>query len=175
MKSSLIRQEVGPPLSGRCIYLHAHKLPSSCNLLLVECTWYSLGWLISVGWDYVSEPLPLTDILSIPHMIRVEERRWNDIDREKSYSLGTFASTGLKICKPSAYIEVYHWVSWILMHTLLSKWTWFRDVVKCKSNPATRHGGAWGERRYSSYSFMTSAVDGVSGQHHAPTALYPPG
>jgi hypothetical protein len=28
-----------------------------------------------------------------------------------------------------------------------------------------------GERRYSSYSFLTSALDGVSGQRHAPTAL----
>jgi hypothetical protein len=28
------------------------------------------------------------------------------------------------------------------------------------SNPATHHGGAWGERRYSSYSFSTSALDG---------------
>jgi hypothetical protein len=32
------------------------------------------------------------------------------------------------------------------------------------------HGG---ERRYSSYSFLTSALDG--GQHHAPAALYPRG
>jgi hypothetical protein len=30
-----------------------------------------------------------------------------------------------------------------------------------------------GERRYSSYSFSTSALDGVSGQRHAPAALYP--
>jgi hypothetical protein len=28
------------------------------------------------------------------------------------------------------------------------------------SSPATRHDGAWGERRYSSYSFLTSALDG---------------
>jgi hypothetical protein len=28
-----------------------------------------------------------------------------------------------------------------------------------------------GERRYSSYSFMTSALDGVSGQRHAPAAI----
>jgi hypothetical protein len=41
-----------------------------------------------------------------------------------------------------------------------------------KSCPATRHGGAWGERRYSSYSFPTSALNGVSGQRHAPAALY---
>jgi hypothetical protein len=27
------------------------------------------------------------------------------------------------------------------------------------SDPATRHGGAWGERRYGSYSFLTSALD----------------
>jgi hypothetical protein len=42
-----------------------------------------------------------------------------------------------------------------------------------QSSPATCHRGAWGERRYSSYSFTTSALDGVNGQHHAPTALYP--
>jgi hypothetical protein len=33
---------------------------------------------------------------------------------------------------------------------------------KCTANKSksTRHGGAWGERRYSSYSFTTSALDG---------------
>jgi hypothetical protein len=30
-----------------------------------------------------------------------------------------------------------------------------------------------GGRRYSSYSFLTSALDGVIGQRHAPAALYP--
>jgi hypothetical protein len=30
-----------------------------------------------------------------------------------------------------------------------------------------------GERTYSSYSFLTSALDGVSGQCHAPAALCP--
>jgi hypothetical protein len=29
------------------------------------------------------------------------------------------------------------------------------------------------EKRYSSYSFTTSALEGVSGQHHDPAALYP--
>jgi hypothetical protein len=29
-------------------------------------------------------------------------------------------------------------------------------IVSC---PATRHGGAWGDRRYSPYSFLTSVVD----------------
>jgi hypothetical protein len=32
---------------------------------------------------------------------------------------------------------------------------------------------ALGERMYSSYSFMTSALDGESGQRHAPATLYP--
>jgi hypothetical protein len=31
---------------------------------------------------------------------------------------------------------------------------------KKQNSSATRHGGAWGERRYSSYSFLTSALDG---------------
>jgi hypothetical protein len=34
---------------------------------------------------------------------------------------------------------------------------------------------AQGERRYCSCSFTTVAVDGVSGQHHAPASLYPRG
>jgi hypothetical protein len=36
-----------------------------------------------------------------------------------------------------------------------------------------RRTGDKGERGYISYSFLTSALDGVSGQRHAPTALYP--
>jgi hypothetical protein len=36
----------------------------------------------------------------------------------------------------------------------------------------TRNGGACGERRHSSYSFLTSVLDGMSGQRHAPTTLY---
>jgi hypothetical protein len=34
---------------------------------------------------------------------------------------------------------------------------------------------AAGQRIHSSYSFLTSALDGVSDQHHAPTTLYPRG
>jgi hypothetical protein len=47
-------------------------------------------------------------------------------------------------------------------------------VVVKQSSPATRYGDACGDRRYSSYSFSTSAL-GVSSQHHAPAALYPRG
>jgi hypothetical protein len=35
----------------------------------------------------------------------------------------------------------------------------------------TRNEGAWGERRYSSYSFSILELDGVSGQRHASAAL----
>jgi hypothetical protein len=31
---------------------------------------------------------------------------------------------------------------------------------KKQNSPSTRHGGAWGERRYSSYSFLISVLDG---------------
>jgi len=40
--------------------------------------------------------------------------------------------------------------------------------------PQHTYGGAGGEE-VSSYSFLTSALDGVSGQRHAPAALYPRG
>jgi hypothetical protein len=45
--------------------------------------------------------------------------------------------------------------------------------VHIKRRPGRRHVGNKG--RYSSYSFFTSALDGVSGQRHAPTAFYHPG
>jgi hypothetical protein len=32
--------------------------------------------------------------------------------------------------------------------------------AKKQSSPATRHGGAWGEKSYSSYSLLTSVLDG---------------
>jgi hypothetical protein len=35
------------------------------------------------------------------------------------------------------------------------------------------HAGTKEEKQYSSYSFVTSALDGVSGQRHGPAALYP--
>jgi hypothetical protein len=47
-------------------------------------------------------------------------------------------------------------------------------TVESKVNcSASCHRGIWGGRRYSSYSFLTSALDGVSGQHHAPVLFYP--
>jgi hypothetical protein len=33
-------------------------------------------------------------------------------------------------------------------------------LFKAKPVPLTRHGGAWEESKYSSYSFLTSALDG---------------
>jgi hypothetical protein len=38
--------------------------------------------------------------------------------------------------------------------------------------PATPHAGAKEERSYRSYSFLTLVLEGVSGQRHAPAALY---
>jgi hypothetical protein len=47
-----------------------------------------------------------------------------------------------------------------------------RKTVKQSHNTRME---AQGERRYSSYLFTTSELDGVSGQRHAPSALYPRG
>jgi hypothetical protein len=43
-----------------------------------------------------------------------------------------------------------------------------------QSSPATRPGGAWGERRYSSYSFLTSALDGGEWSESRPGRALPP-
>jgi hypothetical protein len=43
------------------------------------------------------------------------------------------------------------------------------------SRPATRHGGAWGERKYSSYSFTISALDGGEWSASRPDRALPPG
>jgi hypothetical protein len=47
------------------------------------------------------------------------------------------------------------------------------EVVK--SDPATRHGGACGEKRYSSYSFITTALDGGEWSGSRPGRVLPPG
>jgi hypothetical protein len=49
------------------------------------------------------------------------------------------------------------------------------SINKVKSDPATRHGGAWGERTYSSYSFSTSALDGGELSASRPGRALPPG
>jgi hypothetical protein len=43
------------------------------------------------------------------------------------------------------------------------------------NDPATRHGGTWRERRYSSYSFLTSALDGGEWSASRPGRALPPG
>jgi hypothetical protein len=54
-------------------------------------------------------------------------------------------------------------------HVLYSAYT------KMQSSPATRHGGAWGERRYSSCSFLTSALGGGEWSASRPGRALPPG
>jgi hypothetical protein len=49
---------------------------------------------------------------------------------------------------------------------------WQKERVS-RYTPRRHLGGE--EGRCSSYSFLISALDGVSGQHHAPAALYPRG
>jgi hypothetical protein len=48
-------------------------------------------------------------------------------------------------------------------------------VSKAISLQASEVLGGGGGRGYSSYSFSTLALDGVTGQRHAPVALYPLG
>jgi hypothetical protein len=70
------------------------------------------------------------------------------------------------------------------MWNLLSFSTWNLHSVRCSNNitrekkskvklSCYRHVDIKGEKTYSSYSLLTTTLDGVSGQCHAPAALYP--
>jgi hypothetical protein len=51
----------------------------------------------------------------------------------------------------------------------------FQKVKKKRwSDPVTLHGGAWGERRYSFYSFSTSTLDGGEWSASRPSRALPP-
>jgi hypothetical protein len=49
--------------------------------------------------------------------------------------------------------------------------TYANGKSKVKVKSCYHHEGTKGNRRYSSYSFLTSTLDGASGQHQAPAAL----
>jgi hypothetical protein len=48
-------------------------------------------------------------------------------------------------------------------------------MVKYSKAVPLRHADAKGERKYSSDSILTLELDGVSGQRHYPSELYPQG
>jgi hypothetical protein len=91
--------------------------------------------------------------MAISFLLRFRVRHWEGGGKQGGTETGrnnNFWSTLIKVLDENILIKVF-----------------------LKSCPTTRHAGAWGERRYSSYSFLTSALDGVSGQRHAPAAFYP--
>jgi hypothetical protein len=55
----------------------------------------------------------------------------------------------------------------------MGHWLYCPSTKAKQSYPATRHDGAWGERRYSSYLFLTSALDGGEWSAYVPEALCP--
>jgi uncharacterized protein YbbK (DUF523 family) len=67
--------------------------------------------------------------------------------------------------KTGPVLKLLHYNAWA--HRTCSK--------QSKSCPTTRHVGTKAEKSISSYSFLSSALNEVSGQRHAPAALYPPG
>jgi hypothetical protein len=65
-----------------------------------------------------------------------------------------------------------------LSYRLVVSYVVFQVVVFLlddKSSPITHHGGAWRDRRYSSYSFTTSALDGGEWLASRPGRALPPG
>jgi hypothetical protein len=69
----------------------------------------------------------------------------------------------------------------VICHTVVEvfghRGVYMRIQVKAKrwSCPTTRYEGAWGERIYGSYSFLTSALDAGEGSASRPNRALPPG
>jgi hypothetical protein len=61
----------------------------------------------------------------------------------------------------------------LLLH--YNAWAHRTCSKQSKSCPTTRHAGTKAEKSISLYSFLSSALNVVSGQRHALAALYPPG
>jgi hypothetical protein len=61
---------------------------------------------------------------------------------------------------PVSVLESQKSIGWNIGRCGKSELSFDDSVFAQKSSPGTRRGGAWGERRYSSYSFSTSALDG---------------
>ena len=61
----------------------------------------------------------------------------------------------------------------LLMASSFAPSLWEPGKGKCKVHPRTGHEGPEGEQRYSSTLSLTSAIDGVGGQRHAPAAFLP--
>jgi hypothetical protein len=55
----------------------------------------------------------------------------------------------------SKFFSIWYIFRFLILWIESSLYSW--GEVSC---PATRHRGVWGVRRYSSYSFLTSALDG---------------
>jgi hypothetical protein len=58
----------------------------------------------------------------------------------------------------TSFMTIHHYTADVGL--LSSNVMWSCRWILIKSSPITHHGGAWGQRRYSSHSFLTSALDG---------------
>jgi hypothetical protein len=72
---------------------------------------------------------------------------------------------------PGQYLQ---WTTQPPYISIPSRYAWSSsDIFNCRKQSHNTHMKVQGDRIYSSYSFTTSALDGVSRQHHSPAA--PPG
>jgi hypothetical protein len=82
-------------------------------------------------------------------------------------------------CSGNGYCEAFHWRATLLVlmrYNQINESTTPLSLLKKKSQncPTTRHGGAWGQRRYSS-TFLTLALDGGEWSASCPGCALVPG
>jgi hypothetical protein len=91
--------------------------------------------------------------------------------RAISTNRNTGCTVGLYICTEQQTQLI---LPLCFQHT--ANWTFVCELIKSWTCPATRHKGAWGGgRRYSSYSFSTSALEGGEWSASCPSRALAPG
>jgi hypothetical protein len=88
-----------------------------------------------------------------------------------------------RVCMPLRFIQLrlsFHSKCDTTAYTLTAKpltgfWWNVTTGATTEGKKVTRHEGAWGERRYSSYSFSTSALDGGEWLASRPRPCFTPG
>jgi hypothetical protein len=98
----------------------------------------------------------------------ISENVFESISKEAQFK-ALFGNYSLSICPRQSITrsQFFRKVAYLGEETFKGK-----SLPRSYSCLTTRHEGTWGDRQYSSYSFFTSALEGVSGQHHVPAALY---
>jgi len=160
-----------------------------CEVVNLVCYWVAFLWSVCYSatlWPYLPVVMTGSCVLQMflslcglhtRHASQIHGAKNPELTIRVHVLLLTAHTRGCVRMCASSWLFMFVWMRWACVSELRPRTDllfipqmryehgepWWNDTDRVKamqSSPATRHGGAWGERRYSSYSFLTSALDG---------------